>query len=226
VPNGGRAVSFSADKNWVAWTAGQTGPPFNTARREIWISHVEGGQDRQVFSGIRAGFEGWFPDGRLLVSGLVDGPDSEQALWALNADQIQDGQSELVELGRGGRLREARISPNGEWVAYLSTFSTDPAQDGIWLADARSGERRRLDVFGGYQWRDDQRLLIIPLDLSQPAQRLLQVEAASGQLQAVTDPAITPFKIANSDWNVSPDGEMIAFVSAEDGNIWVLELPD
>ncbi len=226
VPNGGRAVSFSADKNWVAWTAGQTGPPFNTARREIWISSVNGGQDRQVFSGIRAGFEGWFPDGRLLVSGLVDGPDSEQALWALNADQIQDGQSELVELGRGGRLREARISPNGEWVAYLSTFSTDPAQDGIWLADARSGERRRLDVFGGHQWRDDQRLLIIPLDLSQPAQRLLQVEAASGQLQAVTDPAITPFKIANSDWNVSPDGEMIAFVSAEDGNIWVLELPD
>jgi Tol biopolymer transport system component len=226
VPNGGRAVSFSADKNWVAWTAGQTGPPFNTARREIWISSVEGGQDRQVFSGIRAGFEGWFPDGRLLVSGLIDGPDSEQALWALNADQIQDGQPELVELGRGGRLREARISPNGDWVAYLSTFSTDPAQDGIWLADARSGERRRLDVFGGYQWRDDQRLLIIPLDLSQPAQRLLQVEAASGQLQAVTDPAITPFKIANSDWNVSPDGEMIAFVSAEDGNIWVLELPD
>ena len=78
----------------------------------------------------------------------------------------------------------------------------------------------------GYKWSDDQRLLIIPLDLSQPAHRLLQVEAASGQLQAVTDPAITPFKIANSDWSVSPDGEMMAFVSADDGNIWVLELPD
>lgn len=226
LPNGGRAVSFSPDKAWLAWTAGQSGPPFNIARRDIWISRVDGNQDRMVFSGIRAGFEGWFPDGRLLVSGLVEGPDSEQALWVLSPDQTQDGQPELVELGRGGRLRDARISPNGEWVAYLVTFSTDPAQDGLWLADARSGERHRLDIFGGYQWRDDQRLLILPLELSQPVHRLLQVEAKSGQLQAVTEPSITPFKIANGDWSVSPDGEMITFVSADDGNIWVLELPD
>ena len=66
----------------------------------------------------------------------------------------------------------------------------------------------------------------MPLDLSQPVHRLLQVEAASGQVQSVTDPAITPFKIANGDWSVSPDGELIAFVSADEGNIWLLELPD
>lgn len=226
LPNGGRAVSFSPDKAWLAWTAGQTGPPFNTARRDIWISRVDGSQDRQVFSSIRAGFDGWFPDGRILVSGLVEGPASEQALWALSPDQTQDGQPILVELGRGARIRQARISPNGEWVAYITTFSADPAQDGLWLANSRTGERRRLDTFGGYQWRDDQRLLIVPLDLSQPMHRLLQVEAPSGQVQPLSDPSITPFRIANGDWSVSPDGQMIAFVSADDGNIWILELPN
>jgi Tol biopolymer transport system component len=95
-----------------------------------------------------------------------------------------------------------------------------------WLANSRTGERRRLDTFGGYQWRDDQRLLIVPLDLSQPIHRLLQVEAPSGQVQPITDPSITSFKIANGDWSVSPDSQMIAFVSADDGNIWILELPN
>jgi hypothetical protein len=226
IPNGGRAVSFSPDQTWLAWTAGQTGPPFNTARRDIWISSLDGSQERMVFSGMRAGFEGWFPDGRILVSGLVEGSDSEQALWVLDQDQAEEGRSNLVELGRGARIRGASLSPGGDWVAYLTTFSADPAQDGIWLADARTGERRRLDVFGGYQWRDAQHLLVVPLDLSQPVHRLLQVEAASGQVQSVTDPAITPFKIANGDWSVSPDGELIAFVSADEGNIWLLELPD
>lgn len=222
IPNGGRAVSFSPDQTWLAWTAGQTGSPFNTARRDIWISRVDGSQDRLVFSGIRAGFEGWFPDGRILTSGLVEGSDSEQALWVLNPDQAEEG----IELGRSARIREARISPNGDWVAYLTSFSADPAQDGLWLADSRTGDRRRLDIFGGYQWRDDQHLLVVPLDLSQPVHRLLQVEAASGQVRPITDPTITPFKIANKDWVVSPDGKKMAFVSADDGNIWVLELPD
>jgi hypothetical protein len=226
IPNGGRAVSFSPDKAWLAWTAGQSGPPFDTAQREVWISRVDGSEAQLAFSATRAGFGGWFPDGRLLVSGLTDEASKQQALWALSLDQQEGEQATLVELGRGNRLREAKISPDGTWVAYLSTFSADPAQDGLWIADARTGERRRLDIFGGYQWRDDQNLLVVPLDLSQPVHRLLQVEAATGEVLPLTEPGSTPFKIANGDWSVSPDGGEISFVSAEDNNIWLIELPD
>lgn len=226
IPNGGRAVSFSPDNAWLAWTAGQSGPPFDTAQREIWISRVDGSEAQLVFSGTRAGFGGWFPDGRLLVSGLADETSKEQALWALNLGQQQNGQANLVELGRGNRLREAKISPNGTWVAYISTFSADRAQDGLWIVDSRTGEGRRPDIFGGYQWRDDQNLLVVPLDLSQPVHRLLQVESANGQVHPITEPESTPFKIANGDWSVSPGGGEIAFVSAEDSNIWLIELPD
>jgi Tol biopolymer transport system component len=40
----------------------------------------------------------------------------------------------------------------------------------------------------------------------------------------LTDPAVTPFKIANGDWAVSPDGRYVAFVENQDRNIWVLEV--
>ena len=226
IPNDGRGDSFSPDGTWLAWTAGQSGPPFDSAERQVWVSRFDGSQERQVFDAVRGGFGGWFPDGRLLVSGLAEGSEREQAYWALDLDQSLAGQASRMELGRGGRLREAKISPDGSWLAYLVSFSQDPAVDGIWLADTRSGERWRLEIFGGYHWRDDQRLLVVPLDLSQPTHQLLQVQAATGQIEALTDPALTPFRIANGDWSVSPQGGSIAFLSADDGNIWLLEIPE
>jgi len=80
-------------------------------------------------------------------------------------------------------------------------------------------------VFGGYKWRDRARLLVVPLELDQPSHRLLQIWTDSGAMMFLTDPAATPFKIASGDWSISPDGTKIVFNSAQDGNIWVLELP-
>jgi Tol biopolymer transport system component len=222
IPNGGRAVSFAPDNAWLAWTAGQTGPPFDSAHREVWISRVDGSEAQQVFAGVRAGLASWFPDGRMLVSGLVGDGSKNQALWVLTPG----GQSELVELVRGDRLREIIISPNGEWVAYLVTFSDDPAQDGLWLVNTGTGDQRRLDVFGGYQWRDGQNLLVVPLDFNQIINQVLQVEAATGQVHTITEPGSTPFKIANGDWSISPGGGEMIFVSREDNNIWLIELPE
>jgi Tol biopolymer transport system component len=226
IPNGGRSVSFSPDGDWLAWTGGDFTPPFDRAEREVWVSRVDGSEARQVFTAIRGGFAGWLSGERILVSGLVEGTASEQAYWALSLNPILVEQSELMELGRGGRLREAKISSDGSWLAYLVTFGADPSQDGLWLAEAISGERKRLEVFGGYNWRDGEHLLVVPLDLSEPVHELLQVHAPSGHVEPLTDPSITPFRIANGDWSVSPDGGKIVFVSADDGNIWVLDISE
>jgi Tol biopolymer transport system component len=40
------------------------------------------------------------------------------------------------------------------------------------------------------------------------------------------DPDVTPFKIANGDWAVSPDGRHVTFVENRDRNIWLLTLSD
>jgi Tol biopolymer transport system component len=166
------------------------------------------------------GFSGWFPDGRLLVSGRLDPAEETQAYLVV---PLSGGAP--VELARGERLRGALISPQGTWLVYLVTFSDRPGENGLWLANTTTGEKRRLDIFGAYRWRDDGRLLVVPLDLTQPVHRLLQVEAASGVSRPLTDPQLEPFKIANGDWSVSPQGRAIAFVSAADNNIWLIELP-
>ena len=44
-------------------------------------------------------------------------------------------------------------------------------------------------------------------------------------MRELTTPESTPFKIANGDWRVSPDGRYVAFVESSDRNIWALELP-
>jgi Tol biopolymer transport system component len=226
IPSGGRAVSFSLDGQKVAWTTGQGTAGSNSVPRQIWVSQVDGSQARQVLTLPGGSFAGWFPDGRLLISGRLEAPETGQALWALTLPVDEAGQPVLTELGRGERIRGTSISPDGRWLAYLVTLSTDPEQNGIWLVDTQSGEKRRLEFFGGYRWRDGSRLLVVPLDLEQAAHRLWQVDLDSGEAIPLTDPAITSFKIANGDWSVSPDGRQVAFVSADDQNIWLLTLPE
>lgn len=220
IPNGGRSVLFSPDGSLVAWTVGAGRPPFDTSQGEVWASQVDGSQPRLVARLNGGGLAGWFPDGRLLLLGRTQPGDGTGVF--MSVDSVG---SDLREIARGHRLRSGLLSPNGSWLAYQAVFGDDPDENGLWIADTLTGERRRLDYFGAYRWRDDGRLLLIPQDFDSERHRLLQVEAASGAVVHLTDPAVTPFKVANGDWAVSPDGRYTAFVSADDGNFWSLTLP-
>jgi len=223
IPNDGRAVSFSPDGIWVAWTAGQAGPPFDSAQREVWVSRSDGSDARRLFSAIGGGFVGWMPGGRMLVSGRSALKQSGQQFWII-ANLDEQPQEILAILG-DGRIRGEQISPNGKWLAYMHTFSSEGGQNGLWIANIETGLRRRLVTFGAYQWRDGENLLVIPLEMNGISHWLTQVEASSGMLTPITDPTVTPFRITNGDWRVSPNGEQVAFLSADDQNIWVLHLP-
>jgi len=225
IPSGGRAISFSPDGSQVAWTAGQPGPPFDVALREVWVSNIEGSQARPVFYSIGGGFAGWFPDGRLLVNGRSEDPGEEQVIWALTAGESPED-SRRVEVVRGDRLRGLSLSPGGNWLAYQVTLAENPKENGLWVVDTRSGQKERLVLFGSYRWRDDQSLLVVPLDLNQYSHQLWQVDVAARQTYALTDPTVTPFRISNGDWSVSPDGSAVVFVSAEGQNLWLLSLSE
>ncbi len=112
-------------------------------------------------------------------------------------------------------------------LIYFISQNQDKTKNGLYLARSDGSSTRQLDreLFGAYQWRDTNRLLIIPFQSETPSHAVWELNASTGDVRRLTDPGITPFKIANGDWRVAPDGHAIVFVSATDRNLWVLELP-
>ncbi len=225
VPSGGRAVSFSPDGQWLAWQVASSSVNFDRRRVDLWVSRVDGQEARLVASLTGGGLSGWFPDSaRLLVSGrsaaaAAGTNDNSQILAALT---IVDGSTQTIVQAVG--LRGGVLSPQGGWLVYTVSFSGDPAADGLWVARTDGSAPLRLSLFGAYRWRSEGALAVIPLEPGAEAQRLVAVDAATGEQHALTDPAVTPLHIAGGDWALNPDGRQVAYVSAEDHNIWVLEL--
>ena len=49
-------------------------------------------------------------------------------------------------------------------------------------------------------------------------------DVTTGEQRILTDPA-QPFRIANDDWHVSPDGRHVVFWNADDSALWLISLP-
>ncbi len=219
-PSGGRPVSFSPDGTLIAWQLSASGGTNEARASEVWVARVDGSEARRVARLLGGGFSGWFPDGRrLLVTTRTDaGADPHYA-----ALDLTDGSQTVI--AEAPRLRGASISPEGGWLAYSVTFSGDPERDGLWVVRADGTDARRLSLFGAYRWRAEGQLLVIPLETSASSPRLVEVDASTGVARPLSDPTVTVFHIENGDWTLSPDGSHIAFVSADDRNIWILDLP-
>jgi hypothetical protein len=81
----------------------------------------------------------------------------------------------------------------------------------------------KLPWFGGWRWRDGESVYYIPFNPTTDVHQLAYYHIPSGETRFLTDPAVTPFTIANGDWSVSPDGRHIVFLNALDGTMWLLE---
>jgi Tol biopolymer transport system component len=232
VPAAGRSVLISPSAAQIAWTVVDDDLPPEQQVAVVWVANLDGSDARKVSTLRRGGLSGWISEDRLLVSGRESSGAREQVLWALS---LQDGA--LKELARAERLRSPSLSPSGNWVAYYVTFAADSSQNGLWVVRSDGSQRRPLpgDLFGAYQWRpcragggcaaEEEKLLIVPFKPNAEFHELWQFDPTAGQAGRLTDPAATPFKIANGDWRVSPDGRRVAFVESKDRNIWVIELP-
>jgi eukaryotic-like serine/threonine-protein kinase len=100
--------------------------------------------------------ESWSRDGRFLL--YLSGPVSKRAFWAL--PMTAEASAAPLEIMRGDfMLDECQISPDGEWIAYVSNVS---GQAEVYIEPFRApGERIQVSPSGGGQpkWRADGREL-------------------------------------------------------------------
>jgi hypothetical protein len=223
VPAGGRPISISPGRARTAWQVSNDDLPFERRITQVWIANLDGMDARTVATLPRGGFSGWISDDVLLLSGRESLESRETVVYTLS---LLDG--ETVELLRTERPRGIELSPDRRWLVYYIAFSDDPAQNGLWLVRTDGAEHRQLDdeLFGNYAWRDARRLLIVLFLPDADFHEFWQYDVETGEARRLTDPGATSIKIANGDWQVSPDGRHVAFVESADRNIWVLTLPD
>jgi len=224
IPNGGRPVSVSPDGRRVLWQVTDSQGDFDRRRSETWIADVDGGHPRVVARTMGLGDSQWLDSRRILVLGA---PLDDLPFVAVGALTLGlDGQADQwVELAQVSRPSGASVSPDGNWLVYYLTFQADSSHDGLWVAPTDgSAPPLKLSFFGSYRWRDDTRLLYIPLEPGVESHALWEYDVVAHQSHRLTDPALVPFKIANNDWVVSPTGRYVVFVNTADHSLWLLDL--
>lgn len=135
---------WSPDGTWVAYAGSHSG---TGAARNVFRKSADGsGSEEQVFaSGNHMHVDDWSRDGgALLVS--IEGAETQSDVWVLPLDGKGKAQSLL---STKFNERNARLSPDGRWIAYTSNESgTDevyvqpyPSLAGKWQVSTRGGNQ-------------------------------------------------------------------------------------
>jgi Tol biopolymer transport system component len=224
VETGGNRPHYAPDGSRIIWSATDLEGPYDRRRSDIWLAELDGNNPQLILSVVGGGFVDWMPDGQhILVLNRADLTAEERTLVLVDLANDQ-----RTELATEKRLRGVEVSPDGSWIAYFLTFADEPEKDGIWVVSADGSERFKLDVpgFGGYRWRDNKTLLLIPMRSSaEESMQLWEVEVEANISRPLSDPTGLSFSISNGDWEVSPDGRHVIFVNSLDQNIWLITLP-
>jgi len=219
VPAAGKAVWFSPSRDRLVWETGSsTYAHLDLRRRAIWMANIDGSQALKAVTTFGGGFIGWTADeASLLVSGRLSASDP-RGIWVIPLDG-----SPPWLLFAADRIRDPLLSPDGSWLAFYLAFGPDPAQDGLWLVKTDGTGQHQLPVFGAYRWRAEDQLLVIPQNLDGELP-MLQIDAPSGESRRLALPPGV-LSISANDWQPSPDGRWLAYVSAETGALMLTALP-
>ena len=235
VPNLPSRVLFDPRGEHIAFTLrpaerplerGAVGRPAQGAARilgpiAIWTVDVRGTEARALGTLPGARIHGWLPDGSALLVTWRTVGKLETSLGLLDVET-----GEVAIRTTAPRLLSGRLSPDGEWVAYIAAFTGDLQRDGLWVQRVRGDEARRLAIWGDYRWAPDSSSLIVLPSRPKGADgdRFWRVYVDGEFPVPLTDPTETPFAITNNSWELSTDGKRVVFTSAADHSLWLLQL--
>lgn len=221
IANNAAYVWFSRDGRQVAWLERAPGaqPSSNVDRLvRVWVANADGSNARSRGSVVRAADLTWFPDGRRL---LFTGRDTDGGNPGIYIFDIDAGT--LTRIVSAFSPRGVRLSPDGGRIVYLAALEEKPEDNGLFMVNADGGAKRKLPLVGGVRWApDSQSLLMLPFQTDGGADQLIRIDAASLATAPLTDRAALPFRVAQDEWQLSPDGTRVAFNALTDGNIYTL----
>lgn len=214
LPTYGADVTWTPSENRLAYARTDTAGNYDRRATRIFVADVFGAP-RQVATVYGGGVVGWLDEQTLLLSGKGAPGNRDRELFTLDT---RTGAKKVLRTALG--FRAVQLSPGGKQVAYTISFDRKE-RNGLWLQDTAGGPPRELGDFGSYRWRDARRLLLIPLN-SGRVHLLRQYDVGTGKWTTLGD---LGDQVRQGDWNVSPDGTRVSYLSARDGNVRVLRLP-
>ncbi|AKH17965.1 hypothetical protein [Deinococcus soli (ex Cha et al. 2016)] len=215
LPTYGASVTWTAAETRLAYARSDTSGNFDRRVTRVFVADVFG-LPRLVATLPGGSIHGWLDDTTLLLSGKASAGARDRDLFTLNT---RSGARRILRTALG--FRSVAVSPGGRQVAYTIAFDS-AARNGLWVQGAAGGAPRELSTFGSYRWRDATRLLLIPLSTSGGPHTLRQYDVSTNAWKTLGD---LGDQVRLADWSVSPDGRLLNYLSARDGNVRVLTLP-
>ncbi|GHF49961.1 hypothetical protein HNQ07_002866 [Deinococcus metalli] len=215
LPTRGGDVVWNRAETRLAYARSATTGNYDRRVTQIYIADVFAAP-RSVATVYGGGPTAWLDDRTLLVSGKTSAGARDRDLFTLD---VQTGTRRTLRTALG--FRAVQVSPGRTQVAYTVSFDSQ-ARNGLWLQRTDGSAPRRLPEFGAYLWRDARRLLVIPLRADGGPHVLRQLDTQTNTWTTLGD---LGDQIRQADWQVSPDGARMSYLSARDGNVRVLRLP-
>jgi dipeptidyl aminopeptidase/acylaminoacyl peptidase len=159
----------------------------------------------------------WSHDGTRLVYGSTRRNHKDVDLYTVNpSDPKSDRQ--LMQL-EGGGWTALDFSPDDKQILVLEEISANESY--LWVADSATGQKKPLTPkggaekvhYGGGEFAKDGRGIYATTDKDSEFHRLAYIDLATGRHDYLTD----YIKWDVDEFDLSPDGKTMAFVTNEDG---------
>lgn len=188
-------------------------PPF-TFPADVVVAAIDG-SDRQLLGQVLGAIGGWRADDSVLVIGR-DHLAATSTLRVMGLDGTLQAEWPL-----GRRIRSTEVSPDGRHMTF-AVILDEPHRNGLFVIDLFTGYQRQLPSNMNTRWMPDGRGLLAIAWRRRPGKAFQIWRVAFPQLYiegALTDPACHDIDMESMDWQVSPNGDALAFRTVREAHL-------